>query len=105
IVLTNNGRRAFQVQRSQTVRTGGALGSENAGMCSEKRGRISFTECLRFPEEGSSSQGYSGPKLRPKGVGDGEQVDIPVPPLDRYEQLGGRRRIRNAHRWMCAPKQ
>jgi hypothetical protein len=45
------------VQRSQTVRTGGALRSENAGMSSEKRVRISFTENLRFPEEGSSSQG------------------------------------------------
>ena len=71
------------MQRSQTVRTGGALGSENAGMSSEKRVRISFTESLRFPEEGSSTQGKSGPKSRPKGVGDGQQVDIPVPPHNR----------------------
>ncbi len=45
--------------------------------------RISFTESLRFPEEGSSTQGKSGPKPRPKGVGDGQQVDIPVPPRNR----------------------
>ena len=50
-------------------------------MSNEKRVRISFTESLRFPEEGSSTQGKSGPKSRPKGVGDGQQVDIPVPPI------------------------
>ena len=44
--------------------------------------RISTVECLRFPGEGSSSQGKSGPKPRPKGVGDGQLVDIPVPPKD-----------------------
>ena len=42
--------------------------------------RISPVENLRFPEEGSSTQGKSGPKPRPKGVGDGQQVEIPVPP-------------------------
>ncbi len=31
--------------------------SENAGMSSERRVRIPSTECLRFPEEGSSAQG------------------------------------------------
>ncbi len=45
------------MQRSQTERTGGALRSENAGMSSEKEVRIFFTESLRFPEEGSSTQG------------------------------------------------
>src|SRR5690625_466962 len=52
-------------------------------MSNEKRLRISFTESLRLPEEGSSTQGKSGPKPRPKGVGDGQQVDIPVPPRHR----------------------
>ena len=36
--------------------------------------RIHPTENLRFPEEGSSAQGKSGPKTRPKGVADGKQV-------------------------------
>ena len=58
------------------------LRSENAGMSSERRVRIPSTECLRFPEEGSSTQGKSGPKPRPKGVGDGQRVDIPVPLAD-----------------------
>ena len=37
-------------------------------------------ENLRFPGQGSSSQGKSGPKPRLDSVGDGKQVDIPVPP-------------------------
>ena len=44
--------------------------------------RILLVENLRFPEEGSSAQGESGPKPRPKGVGDGQSVDIPIPPTD-----------------------
>ena len=57
-------------------------------MSSERGVRIPSTECLRFPEEGSSAQGKSGPKPRPKGVGDGQQVDIPVPPLYRLSDGG-----------------
>ncbi len=38
-----------------------------------KRVRIPFAESLRFPGEGSSAQGKSDPKPRPKGVGDGKQ--------------------------------
>ena len=45
--------------------------SENVGMSSERRVRISSAECPRFPGEGSSAQGKSGPKVRPKGVIDG----------------------------------
>ena len=57
-------------------------------MSSERKVRILPTENLRFPEEGSSSQGQSGPKPRPKGVGDGQQVDIPVPPYHRLNDGG-----------------
>ena len=45
--------------------------------------RILSTESLRVPGEGSSAQGQSGPKLRPKGVGEGQLVEIPVPPRSR----------------------
>ena len=38
-------------------------------------------ESLRFPGEGSSAQGKPGPKPRPQGVGDGQLVEIPVPPV------------------------
>jgi hypothetical protein len=64
-----------------TEKTCGQHISENAGMSSESEVRIFTAENLRFPGEGSSAQGKSGPKLRPKGVGDGQQVDIPVPPM------------------------
>ena len=63
------------------MRTAGALGSENAGVSSASGVRIPTTVCLRVPGEGSSSQGESGPKTRPKGVADGQQVYIPVPPI------------------------
>ena len=69
------------VGRSMTGRTCGRDSSENAGISSESEVRIFTVENLRFPGEGSSAQGKSGPKPRPKGVGDGEQVEIPVLPL------------------------
>ena len=46
-------------------------------MSSENYVRIIMAENLRFPGEGSSAQGKSGPKERPKGVGDAHTVDIP----------------------------
>ena len=65
--------------RSHTERSGGLHRRENAGMSSESVARNHTVECLRFPGEGSSTQGKSGAKLRPKGVGDAQLVDIPVP--------------------------
>ncbi len=62
------------MHRSYTEKSGGVHTSENAGISSESMVRIHATENLRFPEEGSSSQGKSGPKARPKGVVDGKQV-------------------------------
>jgi hypothetical protein len=44
-----------------------------------KRVRIPFAESLRFPGEGKSAQGKSEPKVRPKGVADGQPVKIPAP--------------------------
>ena len=41
--------------------------------------RILFAVRTRVPGEGSSAQGKSGPKVRPKGVADGQQVKIPAP--------------------------
>jgi hypothetical protein len=49
-------------------------------MSSERVVRIYPVENLRFPEEGSSAQGKSGPKPRAKAVGDGQSVEIPIPP-------------------------
>ena len=66
--------------RSHSGSGGGLYMRENAGMSSENYVRIIMAENLRFPEEGSSAQGKSGPKPRAKAVGDGQQVEIPVPP-------------------------
>ena len=55
---------------------------ENAGISSESGARNSAVESLRVPGEGSSTQGKSGPKARPKGVADGQQVEIPVLPRE-----------------------
>ena len=70
------------VGRSRIERGGGRDTRENAGISSEREARNLSVESLRFPGEGSSAQGKSGPKSRPKGVDDGQQVDIPV--LPRY---------------------
>ena len=40
--------------------------------------RILVAVSLRFPPEGKSAEGEADPKARPKGVVDGEQVNIPV---------------------------
>ena len=69
------------MRRRWIVRTVGAIRSEIAGVSCARRVRLPSTVCLRVPGEGSSSQGKSGPKTRPKGVADGQQVDIPVPPI------------------------
>ena len=67
--------------RSQTGRTGGLHSRENAGMSNEMQARNLQVESPRFPVEGSSAQGKSGPKPRTIVVGDGQLVEIPVPPL------------------------
>ena len=65
---------------SRIERGGGLHTRENAGISSEREVRNFSVESLRFPGEGSSAQGKSGPKLRLKSVDDGQLVDIPVPP-------------------------
>ena len=60
------------------MRTTGALGSDYAGVSNVRRARIPPTNRPRIPGYGSSTLGESGPKARPKGVVDGQQVHIPV---------------------------
>ena len=59
------------VGRSIIERICGRGRRENAGISSESKVRILAVESLRFPGEGSSAQGKSGPKVRPEGVADG----------------------------------
>ena len=74
------GRGALCKGRSHTVRSGGLYRRDNAGMSSESCARNTAVESPRFPGEGSSAQGKSGPKPRTEVVGDGQQVEIPAPP-------------------------
>ena len=67
------------VGRSKSESICGRGRRENAGISSESKVRILAVESLRFPGEGSSAQGKSGPKARPRGVVDGQQVEIPAP--------------------------
>ena len=76
--------------RSRIERGGGLYRRENAGISSESVARNHTVESLRFPGEGSSAQGKSGPKLRPKGVDDAQSVNIPIPP-SIYAKQGHRR--------------
>ena len=71
------GRGASCTGRGQSGGAGGPFRSENAGMSSENYVGIIMAENLRFLGEGSSAQGKSGAKLRPKGVGDAHTVEIP----------------------------
>ena len=66
------------VGRRQIERTAGRSRREDAGISSESIVRIYAIESLRFPGEGSSAQGKSGPKVRLRSVADGEQVENPA---------------------------
>ena len=82
------GRGALPAQRSRSVRNGGALGSENAGMSSvrnvsKRSHRMAEVSAARF-----ILGGLVGPKPRPKGVGDGQTVDIPLPLRTIQSQVG-----------------
>ncbi|KAL8131555.1 hypothetical protein AgCh_007476 [Apium graveolens] len=62
----------------------------NLSVTNDQKLRLQCPENLRVPPQGSSTEGESGPKIRPKGVVDGQQVNIPVLPLVGPE---GRRRL------------
>ena len=74
-----SGRGASYAGRSCTERSSGLHRRDNAGMSSESHARNMAVESPRFPGEGSSAQGKSGPKVRTKVVADGKQVEIPAP--------------------------
>ena len=58
-----------------------AYGSENAGMSSDKKGENPFHRKGKVSWARLVLPGLVGPKPRPKGVGDGQQVNIPAPPI------------------------
>ena len=74
--------------RSTIEKTCGLYTRENAGISNESKVRIFTVENIRFPGEGLSSLGKSGHKPRPRGVGDGQLVEIPVLPLFAKRKVG-----------------
>ena len=78
-------------------------GSENAGMSSEKRGENPLRRKPKVSWARLVRSGLVGPKPRPKGVVDGQQVDIPVPPIHRLNN-GGTQEDSDACGWKCMCK-
>jgi hypothetical protein len=66
----------------------GARTSANAGTSSVKTGENPVRRKPKVSWATSIVPGLVGPKPRPKGVGDGQRVHIPVPPRARYQQWG-----------------
>ena len=65
----------------ELVRGTGGDTRANADISSERRVRIPSAVSLRIPGRGQSAQGKSRPKMRPIGVVDGKQVNIPAPDM------------------------
>ena len=76
-MFTEHGRGASYTGRSSSESTSGLYTSENAGISSENYVGIIMAENIRFLGEGSSAQGKSGAKARPRGVVDAHTVEIP----------------------------
>lgn len=55
--------------------------SKNVGLSKANIGENSMLRNLRVPPQGSSTEGESGPKIRPKGIVDGQHENIIVLPL------------------------
>ena len=60
---------------------GGALRSENVGMSNRNADEISAHRKPKVSLAMKINQGLGGPKARPKGVADGQPVNIPALPL------------------------
>ena len=61
------------------MKRGGALGRENVGMSNHNPDEISGHRKPKVSLAMIISQGLGGPKRKPKGVLDGQPVNIPAP--------------------------
>ena len=73
------GRGAYPLGRSRAVRTCGLMGSDYADMSNEKTGGNPVRRNPKVSRGRFVLPGSAGPKPRPKGVGDGQRVNIPAP--------------------------
>ena len=62
----------------------GRIRSENVGISNEKMSENLIRRKTKVSWGRLVRPGLVGPKLRPKGVDDGQQVNIPVLPIIRY---------------------
>src|SRR3954465_6196664 len=90
--MTGTKRRAEVADRAIDGRRASPSAVKRARQGPVERGRVRMPERVtirgvgspsaertRFPGEGQSAQGQSGPKARPTGVADGQAVNIPPP--------------------------
>ena len=66
------------MRRSQIVKSGGAVSSENAGISNHKTGENPVGRKSKVSRATVIVPGLVGPKPRRISVGDGQQVNIPV---------------------------
>jgi hypothetical protein len=81
------GRGASSAQRSWSGSTGGARPSENAGMSSDNTGENPVRRKPKVSPAMFVRRRLGGPKARPEGVADGQQVEIPAPAAVRWMTL------------------
>jgi hypothetical protein len=85
---SDSGRGAFRRGRRPTGRTAGHGGRDDAGTSSDQDGE----NPSRRKPKGSWGRfirpGLVGPKPRPRGVGEGQRVNSPVPLSGRYDRWG-----------------
>ena len=94
--VRRRGRGAFSVRRSLPVRAGGAQRSANAGMSNVKMRENRIRRKSKVSYATSFVVGLAGPKPRPQGVGDGQLVNIPAPPMDRFKAKEGHGKLGRA---------
>jgi hypothetical protein len=78
------------------VRLAGAQGSENVGMSNVKMRENRIRRKSKVSYATTVDVGLAGPKPRPRGVGDGQLVNIPAPPMDRFKVKEGHGKLGSA---------
>ena len=71
-----SGREAFLVRRSRRVTDCGALGRENVGLSNRIADESSAHRKSKVSLAMVFNQGLGGPKANPKGVADGQSINI-----------------------------
>ena len=78
------------LHRSYSVRNSGAFGSENGGMSNFNPAENAGHRKPKVSPATIFDGGLAGPKARPKGVVDGQQVNIPALQQYRPSETGAR---------------